>query len=157
MPVARARVASRLASAIERSSNPPVRAVRRNTSALASPLRRRIVRPIARSVRPIARERSRTRCVVAPIRWASLRPSRASARTPLDARPASVGYCTSASTTVESIRTARARKRCSRVALTINARVSSATVSAPIRLVSLRIVDSSGTRSDSAIRQNRRR
>ena len=63
----------------------------------------------------------------------------------------------SASITVESIRTARGRNRFSRVALTINARVSSATVSAPILLVSLRTVDSSGTRSVSEIRQNRRR
>jgi hypothetical protein len=45
-------------------------------------------------------------------------------------------YFTSASITVESIRTARTRKRFSRVALTINARVSSLTVSAPIRRVS---------------------
>jgi hypothetical protein len=63
----------------------------------------------------------------------------------------------SASMTVESTRTARARKRCSRVALTISARVSSLTVSAPIRRVSSRIVDSSGTRSPSEIRQKRRR
>jgi hypothetical protein len=63
----------------------------------------------------------------------------------------------SASITVESIRTARGRNRFSRVALTINARVSSATVSGPILLVSLRTVDSSGTRSVSEIRQNRRR
>jgi hypothetical protein len=63
----------------------------------------------------------------------------------------------SASITVESIRTARGRNRFSRVALTINARVSSATASAPIRRVNLRTVDSSGTRSVSEIRQNRRR
>ncbi len=62
-----------------------------------------------------------------------------------------------ASTTVESILTARGRNRFSRVALTINARVNSLTVSAPIRLVSLRTVDSSGTRSLKLIRQNRRR
>jgi hypothetical protein len=124
---------------------------------LASPERRRIVRPIARKRWPIARERSRTRAFFSPTMRASLRPSRASARTPCDARPASVGYLMSASITVESIRTARGRKRFSRVALAINARVSSDTVSAPIRLVSLRTVDSSGTRSDSEIRQNRRR
>jgi hypothetical protein len=64
---------------------------------------------------------------------------------------------TSASITVESIRTARARNRFDRVASTINARVSSLTVSDPIRLVSFRTVDSSGTRSDNEIRQNRRR
>jgi len=63
----------------------------------------------------------------------------------------------SASITVESIRTARGRNRFSRVAFTINARVSSDTVSAPIRRVSLRTVDSSGTRSLSEIRQKRRR
>jgi hypothetical protein len=71
--------------------------------------------------------------------------------------PESVGYFTSASITVESILTARARNRFSLVAFTINARVNSATVSDPIRRVSLRTVDSSGTRSDSEIRQNRRR
>ena len=86
-----------------------------------------------------------------------MRPSRASARTPADARPASVGYLMSASITVESILTARGRNRFSRVAFTISARVSSLTVSAPSRRVSLRTVDSSGTRSDSEIRQNRRR
>ena len=89
--------------------------------------------------------------------WASLRPSRASARAPCDASPASVGYLMSASTTVESIRTARGRNRFSRVALAINERVSSDTVSAPIRRVSFLIVDSSGTRSESEIRQNLRR
>jgi hypothetical protein len=79
------------------------------------------------------------------------------ARTPCEASPASVGCLISASITVESIRTARGRNRFSRVALTINARVSSDTVSAAIRLVSLRTVDSSGTRSERLIRQNRRR
>ena len=112
---------------------------------------------IARSLRPIDRERSRTRRFFSPISCASLRPSRASTPTPLDASPASVGYFTSASITVESIRTARGRNRFSRVAFTINARVISATVSGPIRRVSLRTVDSSGTRSDNEIRQNRRR
>ncbi len=63
----------------------------------------------------------------------------------------------SASITVESTRTARARKRCSRVAFEISARVTSSTVSGPILRVSLRTVDSSGTRSLSAIRQKRRR
>jgi hypothetical protein len=131
--------------------------VKLSTSAFASPERRRIVRPIARNRRPIARERSRTRRLVSPMRPASRRPSLASARTPCEASPASVGCFTSASTTVESIRTARGRKRFSRVALPINARVSSDTVSGPSRRVSLRIVDSSGTRSDSEIRQKRRR
>jgi hypothetical protein len=141
----------------ERSNNSPVSALSLSTSSLASPERRRIVRLIARSLRPIARERSRTRRCCSPISLASLRPSRASVLTPADASPASVGYFTSASVTVESIRTARALNRFSRVALTINARVISATVSGPMRLVSLRIVDSSGTRSESEIRQNRRR
>ena len=43
-----------------------------------------------------------------------------------------------------------ARNRFDRVASTINARVNSLTVSGPIRRVSLRTVDSSGTRSDKA-------
>ena len=73
------------------------------------------------------------------------------------ARLESVGYFTSASMTVESILTARARKRFSRVALQINARVSSLTVSEPIRRVSFLTVDSSGTRAHKEIRQNRRR
>ena len=59
--------------------------------------------------------------------------------------------------TVESILTARARNRLDRVASTINIRVNSFTVSAPTRLVSFLTVDSSGTRSDRLIRQNRRR
>ena len=63
----------------------------------------------------------------------------------------------SASISVESILTARGRNRFSLVAVTISALVSSLTVSAPIRRVSLRTVDSSGTRSDSEIRQNRRK
>jgi hypothetical protein len=142
---------------IERSSSSPVCAVSFSTSSLASPERRRTVRVIARSLRPIDRERSRTRLCFSPISRASLRPSRASTLTPLAARPESVGYFTSASITVESIRTARGRNRFSRVAFTINPRVSSDTVSAPIRRVSLRTVDSSGTRAVSEIRQNLRR
>ena len=59
--------------------------------------------------------------------------------------------------TVESILTALALKRVSRCALPITARVISSTTSAPSRRVRLRIVDSSGTASPSAIRQNRRR
>jgi hypothetical protein len=141
----------------ERSSSSPVCSVSASTSALASPERRRILRPIARSLRPIARERSRTRRAGSPIRSASLRPSRASARTPCAASPESVGDLMSASTTVESTLTARARNRRARVALAISTRVSSLTVSAPIRRVSFLIVDSSGTRSVSEIRQNRRR
>jgi len=153
----RAITASRLVSAIEDSKSLPVCSVSFSTSDFASPERRRIVRVIPRSVRPIDRERSRTRRLRSPTSFASLRPSRASARTPCAARSASVGYFTSASITVESIRTARARNRFERVACTINARVSSFTVSAPSRLVSLRTVDSSGTRSESEIRQKRRR
>jgi hypothetical protein len=63
----------------------------------------------------------------------------------------------SASTTVASIRTARARKRGSRCALPITTRVSSLTVSGPSRRTSFRTVDSSGTRAVSGSRQNRRR
>ena len=88
---------------------------------------------------------------------ASLRPSRANALTPSAASPASVGQRTSASTTVESIRAARGRNRFSRLALAINSRVISCTTSAPSRRVSLRTVDSSGTRSVIPIRQKRRR
>jgi hypothetical protein len=87
----------------------------------------------------------------------SLRPSRASAFTPCAASPASVGYVMSASITVESILTARQRKRRSRTAAQISSRVRSLTVSGAIRRVSLRTVDSSGTRSVSAIRQKRRK
>jgi hypothetical protein len=115
------------------------------------------VRPIDRIRRPIARERSRTLRFCSPTMVASLRPCLASPRTPADARPASVGCLMSASITVESILTARGRNRFSRVAFTISARVSPLTVSDPNRRVSLRTVDSSGTRSDSEIRQNRRK
>ncbi len=60
------------------------------------------------------------------------------------------------STTVESIRTARPTKRRSRVALfRSTARVISSTTSGPRRRVSLRTVDSSGTRALSAMRQKR--
>jgi hypothetical protein len=152
-----AAAASRRASFTERSNSSPVSWVNLSTSAFASPERRRMVRAIPRSFRPIARERSRTRERFSPTSLASLRPSLASALTPCPARPASVGCLMSASITVESIRTARGRNRFSLVALTISARVSSATVSAPIRRVSLRTVDSSGTRSVSEIRQNLRR
>jgi hypothetical protein len=141
----------------ERSNNSPVSAVSLSTSSLASPERRRIVRLIARSLLPIDRERSRTRRFFSPISFASLPLSRASVLTPAEANPASVGYFTSASLTVESIRTALGRNRFSRVASTMNARVNSATVSAPILRVSLRTVESSGTRSVNEIRQKLRR
>ncbi len=153
----RASFASRLASRTERSNSSPVCAVSLSTSAFASPERARSVRVIPRNRRPIARERSRTRRLLSPIRPASPRPSLASALTPCAANPASVGYFTSASMTVESTRTARGRKRFSRVALAINVRVNSDTVSEPSRLVSFLTVDSSGTRSLNEIRQNRRK
>jgi hypothetical protein len=63
----------------------------------------------------------------------------------------------SASITVESILTARPWKRRSRTAAAISSRVMSLTVSDSMRRVSLRTVDSSGTRSLNAIRQKRRR
>jgi hypothetical protein len=64
----------------------------------------------------------------------------------------------SASTTVESIRAARTTKRRSPVvAFAITARVIASMTSGPSRLTSFRTVDSSGTRSANAIRQNRRR
>jgi hypothetical protein len=63
----------------------------------------------------------------------------------------------SASTTVASIRTARATKRVSRWALPITTLVSSATTSGPSRRTNLRTVDSSGTRWVNSSRQNRRR
>jgi hypothetical protein len=91
----------------ERSNSSPVCAVSPTTSVLASPQRRRIVRVIAPSLRPIDRDRSRTRAVRWPINVASVRRSRANTPTPLEASPASVGYCTSASMSVESILTAR--------------------------------------------------
>ena len=152
-----ATAASFRASATERANSSPVWAVSARTSLFASPVRRRIVRVAARSLTPIDLERSRTRTRFSPTSFASLRPSPASALTPCDASPASVGYFRSASITVESIRTSRARNRFERVASTINIRVNSFTVSAPTRLVNFRIVDSSGTRSDKLIRQNRRR
>ena len=92
----------------------------------------------------IDRERSWTRAFFSPISFVSLRPSHASTRTPREADLASVGYFKSASVTVEPIRTARGLNPFSRVAFTINARVSD-TISEPIRLVSLRTVHSSGT------------
>jgi len=58
-----AAAASLRASPTDRSSSSPVSAVSLSTSALASPERRRIVRVIARSRRPNARERSRTRAL----------------------------------------------------------------------------------------------
>jgi len=115
------------------------------------------VRVSALSLRPIARERSRTAVRFSFTFTASFRPSRASALTPSAARPASVGQRTSASTTVESILAARGRNRFSRLAFWISSRVSSCTTSAPNRRVSLRTVDSSGTRSLSPSRQNLRR
>ena len=80
---------------------------------------------MARSLRPIERERSRTRILVSPSLAASLRPSLASALTPCEAKPASVGYLMSASITVKSILTARARKRRSQTAASINVLVTS--------------------------------
>jgi hypothetical protein len=63
----------------------------------------------------------------------------------------------SASTTVESTLTARARKRVSRLAFAITTLVISCTTSAPSRRVSFLTVDSSGTGWSIAIRQKRRR
>jgi len=60
------------------------------TCALASPVRRTSVREIARTARPIERERSATRAL-ALIICATLRPSRASARAPASASIASDG------------------------------------------------------------------
>jgi hypothetical protein len=77
---------------LDRALNSPVSAVSLSTSPLACPERRRIVRLIASSLRPIDRERSRTRRLFSPISLASLRPSRGSVLTPAEANPASVGY-----------------------------------------------------------------
>ena len=78
----RATTARRRASLTDRASNSPVCSVSESTSALACPVRRRIVREIARSLRPIARERSLTAVRFSPTRPASLRPALASALTP---------------------------------------------------------------------------
>ena len=58
---------------------------------------------------------------------------------------------------MESILAARGLRRISRCAFAITQRVSSSTTSAPSLRVSVRTVDSCGTRSPSAIRQKRRR
>jgi len=131
--LALALAAIRLASLTVRCSSAPVCSVSSSTSALASPERRRIVREIARSLRPIERERSLTAVFGSPTLAASFLPARASARTPCAARPASVRYLTSASITVALILAARGRKRCSRLALAISSLVGSASTSAPRR------------------------
>ena len=114
----RAIAASRRVSVIERSSSSPVCAVSSAPRPSPRPCADGSCASIARSR---AAHRPRTiphpRASARPTSAASLLPSRASARTPCAASPASVGYFTSASITVESIRTARARKRFSRVAL----------------------------------------
>jgi len=79
---------------------------------------------------------------------------RTSTLTALPTSPMSVGYFTSASTTVESQRIARSRIRRSLVAILISERLSSFTASEPRRLVSLRTVDSSGTSSWRGMPQN---
>jgi hypothetical protein len=61
-----AAAASLRASLTERSNSSPVSLVNSSTSVFASPERRRIVRAIPRSFRPIARERSRTRARFSP-------------------------------------------------------------------------------------------
>ena len=81
----------RSASFTEAASKLPVSPMSASTSAFAAPVRRRRLRPIARSRFPAARERSRTRPFVPPTLAASRFPSRASVRTPARARPASVG------------------------------------------------------------------
>ena len=115
------------------------------------------MRPIARNRRPIARERSRTRARLLADQRGELatlpgqRPH-AGRRQPGVGRVLDVG--------LDHGRVDPHRPRPEPLLprrLPISARVSSLTVSAPIRRVSLRIVDSSGTRSDSEIRQNRRR
>jgi len=63
----------------------------------------------------------------------------------------------SASTTVESIRIARARNLVCSADLAITTLTTCSTVSAPSRITSLRSVDSSGIPSPSPIRQKRRK
>lgn len=152
----RATTSSRLASPSERATSLPACSVSSSSCALRSPVRRPSVRVIARTRRPTARDRSRTQPASRPTFAARLRAARASTLALSSASPESVGQRTSDSTTVESILTARARKRGSGCALAITSRVSSSTTSGPSRRVSFLSVDSSGTRSPTAIRQKRR-
>jgi len=75
----------------EKASSLPLSPVSLSTSALASPVRRRSVRVIARNLLPTARERSRTLAFVPPSFAPRRLPSRASVRTPSPASPESVG------------------------------------------------------------------
>jgi hypothetical protein len=152
-----ARTASLRASRADRAICAPALEFSSITCALASPVRRASVLEICRTVRPTDRDRSRTLPALPLIIPASFAPSRASARVPCSASTASDGYLMSASMTVESTLTARPTNRVSRWALAITNRVISLTVSAPSRRVSLRTVDSSGTRRSMPIRQNLRR
>jgi hypothetical protein len=135
------------------SANCPV--IRR-TSSLASPLRRRRFAAIDRTRRPAARERSRTVVRVAPPAartrrtWLAMRP------TALASNPESVGYSTSAATTVVSARTRLVLNTLWSTALAHNASLSCSTVCAPQRDVSFSNVVGCGTAAPSGMRQNRR-
>ena len=152
-----AAAASRRASVTERSSSSPVSWVSLSTSPFASPERQRIVRAIERSFRPIGRERSRTRARFSPTSRDTLRPSRTNDPNTMPRKPR-VGRMLDVRLDHRRIDPHRPRAEPPLPRRGHDQRWGiSATVSAPSRRVISRTVDSSGTRSVSEIRQNRRR
>ena len=152
--------ARRRASRTERPASSPASPVNRSAVGLPWPVRAANVRLSRRSRPATARERSRTRGRVRSGQLAGLRglarqhPGRVLGQ-PEIGRIADVG--------LDDRRVDPRRPRDEAplgrpsVARAITASVISSTTSGPSRRTSLRTVDSSGTRSLSAIRQNRRR
>jgi hypothetical protein len=121
--------------------------------ALGFPRTQRIVRVAARSARPIDRDRSRTRTFLSRATPRACGPPARAPAPHATPTPRRSGTSHRPRSSWSRSQTARGRNRRS----SINARDSSSTVAAPIRRVSLRTVDSSGTRATRLIRQNRRR
>jgi hypothetical protein len=130
--------------------------VSRSTSPSARPVRRRSVWASSRMRRPAARPRSRNRVLGATPRALSRRTSPPVVRIARSSRSASVGKSMSASTTVESTRSLRARSTRVWANLTSRAALSCSTVSGPARRTSLTRVIECGTGWSRPRRQNRR-
>ena len=126
------------------------------TSALASSLRRRSHAPMSWARRRTDRVRSRNFVRDASPAALIAAVNAASCATPLASRPESVGYATSASTTVVSARTLSRRTSLSSWALASSASFSPSIASDPQRDVIFINVVGCGTRDPSGTRQNRR-
>jgi hypothetical protein len=114
-------------------------------------LRRDRVRPLARGAAAITHASAQR-----PPRPGSPRPVTAIRRTALASKPESVGYATSAGTTVVSARNWVVRSSLACAAFSSSASLYPATAASPQRVISFINVVGCGPRPSSGIRQNRR-